>query len=71
MLSFSSALVLSLYTNAQVQWEIAGLSLLDKSPEAALKDSHRSLFPRRYFEPAGAGAGKAQERLDMTASEIF
>src|ERR671918_125276 len=37
ILSFSSALILSLYTNAQVQWEIAGLGLLDKSPEAALK----------------------------------
>jgi hypothetical protein len=37
MLSFSSALVLSLYTNPEVQWEIAGLGLLDKSPEAALK----------------------------------
>jgi hypothetical protein len=37
MLSFSSALVLSLYTDAQVQREIAGLGLLDKSPEASLK----------------------------------
>ena len=37
ILSFSSALVLSLYTDAQVQWEIAGLGLLDKSPEVALK----------------------------------
>jgi hypothetical protein len=37
ILSFYSALTLSLYTNAQVQWEIAGLGLLDKSPEAALK----------------------------------
>ena len=37
LLSFSSALILSLYTNAQVQWEIAGIGLLDKSPEAALK----------------------------------
>ena len=37
ILSFSSAVVLSLYTNPQVQWEIAGLGLLDKSPEAALK----------------------------------
>ena len=37
MLSFFSALILSLYTNAQVQWEIAGLGLLDKSPEAALR----------------------------------
>jgi hypothetical protein len=37
MLSFSSALVLSLYTDPQVQREIAGLGLLDKSPEAALK----------------------------------
>jgi hypothetical protein len=35
--SFSSALVLSLYTKADVQWEIAGLGLFDKSPEAALK----------------------------------
>jgi hypothetical protein len=37
MFSFSSALVLSLYTNSGVQWEMAGLGLLDKSPEAALK----------------------------------
>ena len=37
MFSFSSALALSLYANLQVQWEIAGLGLLDKSPEAALK----------------------------------
>ena len=37
MFSFSSALVLSLYTNTEVQWEIAGLGLLDKSPEVALK----------------------------------
>jgi hypothetical protein len=37
MLSFSSALVLSLYTDAQVQGEIAGLALLDKSPEATLR----------------------------------
>jgi hypothetical protein len=45
VLSFSSALVLSLYTNAQVQWEIAGLGLLDKSPEAALKIFTDPLFP--------------------------
>ncbi len=37
MLSFSSALILSLYTNAEVQWEIARLGLVDRSPEAALK----------------------------------
>jgi hypothetical protein len=37
ILSFPSALILSLYTNAQVQWEITGLGLLDRSPEAALK----------------------------------
>ena len=37
MLSFSCALVLSLYTDAQVQWEVAGLGLLNKSPDAALK----------------------------------
>ncbi len=45
MCSFSSALVLSLYTNAQVQWEIAGLNLLDKSPEAALKVFSDPFFP--------------------------
>ena len=45
MLSFSSALVLSLYTNAQVQWEVAGLGLLDKSPEAALKLVTDPFFP--------------------------
>ena len=45
MLSFSSALVLSLYTNAQVQWEIAGLGLIDKSPEAALKVFTDPFFP--------------------------
>ena len=45
MLSFSSALVLSLYTNAEVQWEIAGLGLLDKSPEAALKVFTDPFFP--------------------------
>jgi hypothetical protein len=45
ILSFSSGLVLSLYTNAQVQWEIAGLGLLDKSPEAALKVLTDPFFP--------------------------
>ena len=45
MLSFSSALVLSLYTNPEVQWEIAGLGLLDKSPEAALKVFTDPFFP--------------------------
>jgi hypothetical protein len=45
MLSFSSALVLSLYTNAEVQWEIAGLGLLDKSPEVALKVFTDPFFP--------------------------
>lgn len=43
--SFSSALVLSLYTNAQVQWEIAGLGLLDKSPEVALRVLTDPFFP--------------------------
>lgn len=45
VLSFSSALVLSLYTNSEVQWEIIGLGLLDKSPEAALKVFTDPLFP--------------------------
>jgi hypothetical protein len=45
ILSFSSALVLSLYTNAEVQWEIGGLGLLDKSPEAALKVFTDPFFP--------------------------
>jgi hypothetical protein len=44
-LSFSSALVLSLYASAEVQWEIAGLSLFDKSPEAALKVFTDPFFP--------------------------
>ncbi len=43
--SFSSALVLSLYTNCEVQWEIVGLGLLDKSPEAALKVFTDPFFP--------------------------
>ena len=43
--SFSSALVLSLYTNSGVQWEMAGLGLLDKSPEAALKVFTDPFFP--------------------------
>ena len=43
--SFSSALVLSLYANAQVQWEIARLGLLDKSPEATLKVLTDPFFP--------------------------
>jgi hypothetical protein len=45
VLSFSSALVLSLYTDAQVQGEIAGLGLLDKSPESALEVFTDPLFP--------------------------
>ena len=43
--SFSSALVLSLYTNSEVQWEIVGLSLLDKSLEAVLKVFTDPFFP--------------------------
>ena len=70
ILSFSSALILSLYTNAQVQWEIAGLGLLDKSPEAVLKVLTDPFFPgdilnRVAREPGSSG------RLDMTASKIF
>jgi len=45
ILSFSSALILSLYTNTQIQWEIAGLGVLDKSPEAALKVLTDPFFP--------------------------
>jgi hypothetical protein len=45
MFSFSSALVLSLYTNSEVQWEIVGLGLLEKSPEAALKVFTDPFFP--------------------------
>jgi len=44
-LSFSSALILSLYASAEVQWEIAGLGLLDKSPEAALKVLTDPFYP--------------------------
>ena len=45
MFSFSSVLVLSLYTNSEVQWEIVGLGLLEKSPEAALKVFTDPFFP--------------------------
>jgi hypothetical protein len=45
LFSFSSALVLSLYTNAQVQWELADLGFLDKSPEAALRVFTDPFFP--------------------------
>jgi len=45
MLSFSSALVLSLYTNAETQREIIGLGLFDKSPEAALQVFTDPFFP--------------------------
>jgi hypothetical protein len=58
VLSFSSALVLSLYTNAQVQWEIAGLGLLDKSPEAALKIFTDSLFPGDILNRVAREPGK-------------
>ena len=71
ILSFSSALVLSLYTNAEVQWEIAGLGLARQIARSGAEGFHRPFFPRRYFEPGGAGAGEAQERLDMRASKIF
>ena len=60
ILSFSSALVLSLYTNAEVQWEIVGLGLARQIARGGAQDFHRPFFPRRYFEPAGARAGKAQ-----------
>jgi hypothetical protein len=44
-LSFSSALILSLYASAEVQWEIVGLGLLEKSPEVALKVLTDPFFP--------------------------
>lgn len=56
--SFSSALVLSLYTNAQVQWEIAGLGLLDKSPEAALKVFTDPFFSGDIFNRVARERGK-------------
>jgi len=58
VLSFSSALVLSLYTNAQVQWEIAGLGLLDKSPEAALKIFTDPFFPGDILNRLARESGK-------------
>jgi hypothetical protein len=56
--SFSSALVLSLYTNAQVQWEIAGLDLLDKSPEAALRIFTDPFFPGDILNRVAREPGK-------------
>jgi hypothetical protein len=58
MFSFSSAFVLSLYTNAQVQWEIAGLGLLDKSPEAALKVFTDPFFPGDILNRVAREPGK-------------
>jgi hypothetical protein len=58
ILSFSSALILSLYTNAQVQWEIAGLGLLDKSPEAALKVLTDPFFPGDILNRLAREPGK-------------
>jgi hypothetical protein len=58
ILSFSSALTLSLYTNAHVQWEIAGLGLLDKSPEAALKVLTNPFFPGDILNRVARQPGK-------------
>jgi hypothetical protein len=56
--SFSSALVLSLYTNSEVQWEIVGLGLLDKSPEAALKVFTDPFFPGDLLNRLAREAGR-------------
>ena len=58
MFSFSSALVLSLYTNAEVQWEIARPGLLDKSPEAALKLFTDPFFPGEILNRLAAEPGR-------------
>jgi hypothetical protein len=58
MFSFSSALVLSLYANAQVQWEITRLGLLDKSPEAALKVFTDPFFPGDILNRVARERGK-------------
>jgi hypothetical protein len=58
MISFSSALVLSLYANAEVQWEIAGLGLLDKSPEVALKVFTAPFFPGDLLNRVAREPGK-------------
>jgi hypothetical protein len=58
MVSFSSALVLSLYANAQVQWEITRLGLLDKSPEAALKVFTDPFFPGDILNRVARERGK-------------
>jgi hypothetical protein len=56
--SFPSALVLSLYTNPEVQWEMAGLGLLDKSPEAALKVFTDPFFPGDVLNRVAREPGK-------------
>jgi hypothetical protein len=58
MFSFSSALVLSLYANGQVQWEIARLGLLDKSAEAALKVFADPFFPGDILNRLAREAGR-------------
>jgi len=45
VISFSSALVLSLYTSPEVQREILGLGLIDKSPEVVLKIFTDPFYP--------------------------
>jgi hypothetical protein len=58
ILSFPSALILSLYTNSGVQWEMAGLGLLDKSPEAALKVFTDPFFPGDLLNRLAREAGR-------------
>ena len=70
MLSFSSALVLSLYTDGQVQWEIAGLGLIDKSPEAALKVFTNPFFPGDILNRLAREPGKLKA-LEYESFKVF
>src|SRR6266545_3571640 len=58
MFSFSSAPVLSIHTNSGVQWEMAGLGLLDKSPQAALKVFTDPFFPGDVLNRLAREAGR-------------
>jgi hypothetical protein len=57
-LSFSSALILSLYASAEVQWEIGGLGLLEKSLEAALKVLTDPFYPGDILNRLAREPGK-------------
>ena len=70
MLSFSSALSCR-FNGPRLSGRSSDLNLLDESPEMVLKNFTDPFLRRRHSQPAGAGAGKAQEFSATTICEIF